>query len=180
MKLTLTRAQLLEQWRLRAFPEPMNTDGAVSAIDGIDMDAWLEAAATDWYANLLRSAPVELLNPRDYAAELVPYRQGGTLCMRLPESTVRVVALRLSGWQTDALVCRDATDATAVRQQSPLTRAGAEAPVAVWLPGEQSVALYPDPGGDEMPVFEKALLVVDVPDVFRLDSAALAEIKNIL
>lgn len=178
MKLTLTRAQLLEQWRLRAFPEPLNADGAVTAIDGIDMDAWFEAAAMDWYGNLLATAPVELLNPRDYAAEIVPYRSGGNLCMRLPESTLRVVSLRLSGWNADAIVCTDPTAPAALRQLSPLTRTGPDAPVAVWAPGSQTVMLYPDSAGNEMPVFEKAMLIVDAPDVFRLDSAAFGTIKN--
>ena len=97
--------------------------------------------------------------------------------VQLPKSTARIVALRLAGWNADAIVCTDALSPTALRQLSPLTRAGVDAPVAVWLPGSQTAMLYPTPVGNEVPVLEKAILVVDEPDVFRLDSVAFNDLK---
>ena len=179
MKLSLTRAQLLQQWRLRAFPEPMNDGGAVSSIDGIDMDAWLEAAMTDWYLGLLRSAPVELLYPQEYAGQIVPRQaSGGAVLLTLPDTAVRPVALRMRGWNADAEIVTDTQSPTAVRQLCALTRAGIDAPVAVWQPGSRTVMLYPLPPSADADglAMEKAGIVVDIPDTFMLDSAAFATI----
>lgn len=177
MKLTLTRAQLLQQWRLRAFPEPMNEGSAVSTIDGIDIDAYFDAAMSDWYRTLLRSAPPELLYPQDYASRLVPVAtSGGAVQLTLPDSAVRPVALRLRGWNADACIVTDPGMSVAVRQLCPLTRAGVDAPVAVWCPGSPAVMLYPAPDAGEL-AMEKAEIIVDMPDTFRIDSAALATIK---
>ena len=177
MKLSLTRAQLLQQWRLRAFPEPMNDGNAVSTIDGIDMDAWLEAAMSDWYRNLLHSAPVGLLYPYDYAQQLLPrLASGGAVVIGLPDSTVRLVSLRLCGWNADAEIVTDTQLPLAARQLCTFTRAGIDAPVAVWSPGSRTAMLYPATGILEM---EKAEIIVDSPDIFRLDSAAFASISPI-
>lgn len=177
MKLTLSRAQLLEQWRLRAFPEPMNEGSAVTPIDGIDMDAFLEAAALDWYRHLLHTAFPAMLNPHDYAAEITPVPDGdGAMRIDLPDSTVRVLAVRLSCWNADAEIVTDKASPAALRQLSKFTRSGPDAPVAVWTPGSTSVFLYPAPDDGKEASLSKALLVVDTPDTFRLDSAAFTTI----
>ena len=94
----------------------------------------------------------------------------------LPDSTVRLVSLRLCGWNADAEIVTDTQLPLAARQLCPFTRAGIDAPVAVWSPGSRTAMLYPATGILEM---EKAEIIVDSPDIFRLDSAAFASISPI-
>ncbi|MCM1021340.1 MAG: hypothetical protein NC343_03515 [Muribaculum sp.] len=177
MKLTLTRAQLLKQWRLRAFPEPANSGQSVTAISGIDLDAFLEAAMLDWYHNLLLTAPPELLNPVDLAESISVYTTAwGAVAMPLPENTVRLLEIKLEGWSKAATIVTDPLSPLALRQLSCFTRSSADEPVAILAPGASTALLYP---AVPTPQLAAASVVVDTLETFNLDSAAFNTIQPI-
>ncbi len=85
MKLLLTEAQLLKEWQLRSFPEPMNSGCTVGQTGGVDMSEYMSARMNDWYRTMLADAPVEMLAPVDVASRVRPeLTADGRVCHRTP------------------------------------------------------------------------------------------------
>ncbi len=168
-KLHLTRAQLLEQWRLRAFPEPVN-DAAVgiTRIDGIDLDALLEARMDDWYSQLLNNAPLNLLAPVDMAdrMEVCGSTPCGALRYQIPSGFKHLVHMALQGDHRPARILTDA----AARLYDPRRRIVDDTPT-VLVDGD-ILTVYPG-----LPL-RSAMMICDTGDgMYHIDSAALADIK---
>ena len=168
MKLHLTEAQLLQEWRLRAFPEPVR-EGCDFTVDyGLDITSLLRARMLDWYHRLLVEAPVELLAPVELTAALTVDDEGVGHC-ELPESVVRVLAVAAGGVRAVMTAPRSRLERL---QRSPFVRAGSDSPVAVV--DHRSITLYvPAPETDTLTV----TAVTDDATVFHIDAAALAQIK---
>ena len=168
-KLHLTRAQLLKEWRLRAFPEPVNDAAAgITRIDGIDLDALLEARMDDWYAQLLDSAPLNMLAPVEMAdtLEVSGSTPDGGLRYRLPEGFKRLVHIALQNEYRSARILTDA----AARLYDPRRRIVDDTPVALVDGGILTV--YPG-----LPL-RAAMMICDTGDgMYHIDAAALADIK---
>lgn len=97
--LHLTRAQLLQQWRLRTMPQPLNeaAGGAgIVRVDGIDTDAVLSAMIDDWYADLLAHAPMTMLAPLDITTDVAAV-EGYAGRYRLPDGVTRIADIALDG-----------------------------------------------------------------------------------
>lgn len=168
MKLHLTRAQLLHEWRLRAFPEPVNDAATgVTRNDGINLDALVEARCEDWYHHLLAFGPTELLAPVDMADTLTPLPDGidGSRRYRLPEGLRRVVEIKAGNHP--ARVLYDA----AARLFDPGMLLFDPTPVA--LVDNDTLTLYaPAP-------LDSALMVCHTTDgLYHLDAAAFDTVKS--
>lgn len=58
--ITLTRQEMLAQWKLRRALEPLRADCTAQRNDGIDLDRYLTEEMRSWYLRMLDTAPVEM------------------------------------------------------------------------------------------------------------------------
>lgn len=180
--LTLDIDGMMAEWRLRAFPEAVNSGCDVVRFDGIDLSAHLQARMQAWYDNLIRTAPIEMLAPVDISADVeVEILPDGTGWFLLPDNVVRLSFLLLPGWNCPALIIPDGTLPGASLQLSGRQRSDHRAPVAA-VTGRAvrvcSPAQASDSGGTVRPL--SCLAVTDSPGVYRIDSLALSTIKPII
>lgn len=140
MRVSLTKAEMLERRRLASGLEPLRADCTVELTAGIDVDRVLEAQLRRRYLDLLDTGERRKISPEN-VAELTELRvpetdlSGGVL-LRAPESCRRMLELRLEGWTRSADVL-PATEAARMisRQLNPFTAATAEHPAAVVISG---------------------------------------------
>lgn len=180
--LTLDLDGMMAEWRLRAFPEAVNSGCDVMRFDGIDLDAHLQTRMQAWYDNLIRTAPLEILAPVDIAARVeVEILSDGTGWFLLPDDVVRLSCLLLPGWSSPALIIPDGTLPGASLQLSGRQRSDHRTPVAV-VTGRAvrvcSPAPTASPGSTVRPLSCHA--VTDSPGIYRIDSLALSTIKPII
>lgn len=174
MKLHLTEAQLLQEWRLRYLPQPVNAGCSVTASSGYDMESIIKARMRDWYSRLVAAADPAMLAPVEIGDRLtLTIAADGTGMVSLPEETVKVLAVGMEGWSRAAAVTADPLSRIALRQHSPYSRGCPESPVAV-LDGGKMRLYTPAPGDTSLSV--KA--IIDEPDIYHIDSAALATIQS--
>lgn len=175
MKQHFTKTEFLDVWRELKGYVPLRNDATVVRTDGIDLDLALTAGMDDWYARLLREGEERYLAPEDLSGVVsIPVPAGGGVTLQLPEGTVRVLHVKLSGWLAEARVVTDPSGAVALRQLHPFTRTCGERPVAVLHPGGE-LALYPASGTDEL---ERLVCVVEREGVYAMDSSALNLIQK--
>ncbi len=169
MKLRLTKAQLLKEWRLRSFPEPDGCGCTVEQTGGADLTAYIEARMDDWYRRLLAGAPVEMLAPVDVArqASVTLSADGAVARIRLPDEAVRVVSLAVEGFGRVALI-HDPAGAPAISRGRGV----------VAVVGDGYVDLYPPEPFSSVPRIASLRAVVDVAGEYRLDSMALGLITE--
>lgn len=171
MKLHFTKTVFLDVWReLKGYAPLRNDATVVVSHDGLDLDMALTAEMDDWYARLLREGEERYLAPEDLSAETaVPPPVDGGVTLQLPEGTVRVLHVKLSGWLAEARVVTDPRCALAMRQLHPFTRATPRLPVAVVHPGGE-LALYP---AGPLDAVERLVCVVERDGVYAMDRSAL-------
>lgn len=160
MKVTLTEAQLLHEWRLRAFPEPTATGYTVTRRDGVDVTAVLTAGMKDWYYSL----PSELRGTTD-VTEMCLRRGVGNLI--LPEEVRSVTRVSSDEWEADAIITGEGSR-EALLQQSVYTQGTVRRPVAV-VSG-RNVRVWP--AADSVRIEG----VADIADQYIVDTAAFATI----
>lgn len=183
MKLHLTPAQLLPMWRQRAFPEPVaEQPGGLTPVYGIDLEQWLTARMTDWYLNLLDTAPLHLLAPVSATGGMAStILDDGTGHLIPPEGFRRLVQFRLQGWKRDATIVTDPDSPIARRQDSPYSRGGVHKPVVVVTPG--GLRIYSPPKNAVTLRIEAMQMIADTmadDSLMHIDSAALATVKPII
>lgn len=144
MILHLTSEQMLERWRVHRGLYPLAGPEMVSASLPDTLDAVLQAEIEAWYDGILATAPASKLAPAEIAGSITleATEPSGGHIFSLPEGVVRLVSVRLDGWDCDARIIADPCSAEARMQRHRFTRAGASAPVAVLHPGGV-VSLYP-------------------------------------
>ncbi len=172
MKLHLTEAQLLHEWQLRAFPEPVNSGCVITRDDGVDLDALLRARMLDWYRRLLHEAPFDMLAPVTLTLSLTVDRDGVGRAA-LPDSVVRVAEVAVGGCRAELVT--DSRSRKARLQQSPYTRAAASNPVAV-LDGRRIDIFVVSRDCREVVL----QAVVDDGVTFSLDAAALGAVESFI
>lgn len=160
MKVTLTEAQLLHEWRLRAFPEPVSTGYTVVRRDSVDVTAVLTAGMKDWYHSL----PMELRGVTDVTGMC---ERRGAGHMILPESVLKVTRVSSEEWEADAVIAAG-NSREALLQQSVYTQGSVRRPVAV-VDG-RDVRVWPP--ADNVTIEG----VADIADQYILDVAAFATI----
>ncbi|MDE6854449.1 MAG: hypothetical protein K2J38_05280 [Muribaculaceae bacterium] len=182
MKLTWTRAELLEYRRRIGGLEPLRTDCSVVSTDGIDVDAILSAQLRRWYLDLLDNGPRELIAPENISATTMVSRPdpplGDASLVRVPDICRRVFDIRLKGWSR-AVEPLPASEIEQVvrRQLNPFTAATASRPVAVLLPpgsGQRVREILAWPSGPQVTTLYAAVDTGD--DSYCFDEAALSTI----
>lgn len=174
MKLRLSRADMLAQWKMRRYLEPLRQDCLMSRSDGIDLDAYCVMEMRRWYLDLMATAPMEYLAPSDLTLTATVRRgEGNRGLITLPAGTVRIVRVKLSGWQREATVVTDMSSPLARLQRNRFSCGGVERPVALWS-GEGSVLeLFSLPSLAGTPVVEALTAVVDPgPELYEFDERA--------
>lgn len=178
MKLILTKAQLLKEWRLRSFPEPDGCGCTVVQTGGADLRAYLEARMDDWYRALLAEAPVEMLAPVDMAGRVsASLMADGAVSIVLPAEVVRVVSLTLDGLGRVTLI-HDLAGASAIGMRRNRIDCRGVRRGAVAVVREGAVDVYPAEPCTSAPRVVSLMAVVDVPGEYRLDSRALGLITE--
>ena len=160
---------MLELWRRRQGILPLRDDMEAVRTDGLDFTPRLKAEMDAWYLDLLAGAPAELLAPED-CHELGGEGFDGGLEVKLPAGTMRVLAVKLTGWHCAAKVTDDPCSPSARAQRCALTRACVEAPVAVWDREGGTLRLYPAAAGATI---ERLDLAVRREGAYSFDRAAL-------
>ncbi len=169
---SFTTEELLSEWSLRKGFEPLRNDCQVTRTDGIDLRRLMVRDMHAWYMDLLHTAPPRLLPVSDLAAT-VPVSAGadGSATIHLPANVVRVVEVRLAGWQRSGAIVTDMTSAEAVAQTNPYSRAGCCAPVV--LVDGAVLRLYSPPADGTLRL--ESLLCIELPaeGLYRLNPEAL-------
>jgi len=174
--MTYTEDELLRLWMLRRGLEPLRADAAVTRTDGIDLERLERVAMKTWYLDMLDTAPLEMLETDDITASVVvkPLTDGSVV-MTLPDNCVRVVEVKLAGWERPATLISDTGHPLALRQHNPMTRAGICHPVAV-AEGRGCLRLYSLRNGI-VPQAERVLAVTEPPQgYYRLNPRAVGMI----
>lgn len=182
MKITLTKDEMLAQWRLRAAIDPSRTDCQITAeYDGLDLDALLLARIDQWYDRLLNTAPLQYLcvdtvDEKDIVASALP--QDGRQSYLLPGGIVRLVGIRWqSGIETDIFDCRHPEKASPQALKAvkgllnPYTAPEEHRPLAVLAADGRNLEIW---GVPERPM--QALTAVTRPQngTYTMDDSALA------
>lgn len=162
MKVKLTKAEMLAQWKLRLLFEPLRADCTVSRSGGVDLDSYAALEMRRWYVALLAEAPLELLAPKDFTLT-AQLRRGDAGCgiLSLPQGTVRVARVKLMGWAREARIITDASGVEArALAGNRFARPGADNPVAVVMP-DDTLRLYPLGEGALLPPVQALWCVTD-------------------
>lgn len=169
----LTHDEMLSQWKLRRYLEPLRSDCRLTRSDGADIDAYAATEMRQWYLKLLSTAPVELLSPKDLTLSATLKRGDGNKgIIPLPAGTVRPVRVRLSGWQRDATIVSDPTSRKAMLQRNRFSCGGVEHPVALWS-GDGRLELFSLPTASGLPVIEALTVITDAGEqVYEFDERA--------
>ncbi|MDE5942562.1 MAG: hypothetical protein K2H14_10690 [Muribaculaceae bacterium] len=172
MKVTYTKERMREEWKKRRWLEPLRADCRIRRSDGIDLDAYAETEMRQWYLELLATAPAGLLAPTDLTlTSTVKRTASGTAYVELPDTVVRVVSVRLAGWQRDAMIASGPHDPLAMRQANRFARGGVEHPVAV-VNGHR-LELYSAANPDSTPMLESLLVITDTgSETYKFDERA--------
>lgn len=173
MKVEYSKAEMLELWKRRHLLVSPRTDGVVTRHDNVEVDAMCIEAMRLRYVELLATAPVRLLVPQDVAlnAKLARTYQG-TGYLTVPDNVVRVLWVKLSGWERAAQVT-EADPALRRLEGNRYACGGVAAPVAVTR-SKGAVELFALPYSQSLPLVESVTAVVDPgPELYVMDEELL-------
>lgn len=175
MLLQLDSSRMLDLWRLHAAHLPSFSDSVMTRADNLDADSLFRAEIDRWYRRQLLEAPRCLLKITDLKSEvryLNSAAADGSTPITLPNSVVRVVAVRLRSWMRPARIATDPSDRLVLRQLHPYTRATASRPVALFCGNE--LRLYPPARPSDSIVTLDCVTLTE--DLYEFDSSLLADI----
>ncbi|MCM1067801.1 MAG: hypothetical protein NC418_09550 [Muribaculaceae bacterium] len=182
MKISLSKAEMIERRRRALALDPLRTDCTIERTDGIDVDATLEQELRRWYLNLLDTAPRRLLAPENIAGRLACSTSGEgaakAAVIELPSNCRRVFDVKLDGW-THAVEVLPHSELSRVLacQNNPYTRATASCPVAVLGAGGadgRCADILAWPIVDLFPAASIVTAALDPgPELYTLDESAL-------
>lgn len=166
--------EMLNLWMLHRYGEPLATEGALTRQWGLDVEALAAGEMRAWYDRLLTTAPVGMLETDDIARRLEPVLTAdGAARLTLPDDVVRLLSIRLDGWERPAVPVAGFDSPEARRQCNCLTRGGRHCPVAV---AEGSTVMLYTPVDRCVRVAE-ALAITRPPEgTYRLRHGALTTI----
>ena len=179
--MTLTHDQMLAQWKLRHYMEPLREDCEVTRYDGVNVDSLIALAMQDWYLHLLDTAPLKMVPLTDLANETaqIDRPETGAVVVKLPENVRRVVAVNIEGCPQDIVPVTDMTDYRVALQKSEYSRGGRCEPVAVLSAGG-ILTVYGEDESGKLPVVEHIYAVV-LPEAntYIFDESALSTIHTV-
>ncbi len=176
MKITLSSAEMLAQWKLCRGFEPLREDCEITRSDGINLDALLRLEMRNWYLNLLKTAPIDMLAVQNIAndvAIVVNDDLSGTVL--LPETCRRLVEFQLKGWQRPATIIDDPNCRNALLQDNIYSRGGCEQPIVIKRGNRLHIYSLPN----KSPIIVRAMAVMEPTDgSYVMDESALSTMPN--
>lgn len=169
--LTLTKNEMLALWRKSHGLDTLRADCSVEAVDGIDIDAWLEPKMRRWYLNLLDTAPAHLVPVGEFGRSSSVTVTASPVGAIVPPAAVRrVLSVKLQGWQRPVVpVSEEEAAGRLGRLASPFFRPGRNEPLAV-VRADGTLLVAPV----DVPVVESLRCVADPgEDVYQLDETLL-------
>ncbi|MEE0977903.1 MAG: hypothetical protein UH625_00680 [Muribaculaceae bacterium] len=175
-----TKQQILEEFRLRRYLEPVRTDCVIQRTDGVDTSRKLMMEIDQWYANLLRTAPPEWLKTEEIATDVTLSVVSGTgaVTLTLPADVCRVVSLTIEGNATPITPILQPSEHLIRLQQSPFTRGGRVCPVA-FMPHPGSITLFAHDANGYPPELASVIAVRHDPEIYQFDDAAWSTVPQI-
>ena len=169
MRLELTKNEMLALWKRRHFLEPLRADCRIERSDGVDLDAIATEEMRLWYLKQLAEAPPDMLAPSDLAMTAKVRRSPqGTGLITLPGNVVRVIAVRLGGWECQARIL-PAGSRDEQRAGNRFARGGVADPSAVLRPGN-ILELFSLDSPHTIPVVDILTVIEDPgPDIYIMD-----------
>ncbi|MDE6310519.1 MAG: hypothetical protein K2L96_01715 [Muribaculaceae bacterium] len=175
MKITLSKGEMLERFRLAGGFEHLRSDCAIEATDGVDINALIEEQLRRIYTELLLTGPRELTAPEEFGATMkdAAYLGTNTGLVELPADVVRVYEIKLESWETTADV-KDAEEAEALKMRAdnqytaPTTRYPAAAT------GSDGRTIVVSPAGSPRTVSMARGVRDPGPDKYTLEEAGLS------
>lgn len=140
MRVSLTKAEMLERRRMASGLEPLRDDCTVELTAGIDLDGVLEAQLRRRYLDLLDNGERRKISAEDVsdmtALSSVTDSSIGGVLVTPPDNCRRVLDVQLEGWSraVEVLPASEAAHVTSL-QLNPYTAATSEHPVAVAVAG---------------------------------------------
>ncbi|MCM1355468.1 MAG: hypothetical protein NC212_03575 [Staphylococcus sp.] len=172
MILHLSKAGMIDLWRLHRHYSPPLSDATFVRNDGVDTTAVFVAEIDCWYRRLVTEGPETYLSTEDFSDRVSPCLSddGAATVIPLPAEVVRVTAVRMPGWKAQARIVTSPAHILAVRQLHPFTRATPSHPVAIFHDGE--LRLYPAAPAGEVPLRLDCVCLRE--DEYAFDDSVLA------
>lgn len=174
--ISLSRSQVLDEFRRALGLSTLRADCSVSAVEGVETDSWLLLQADLWYTRLLRTADPHLLPVENLCQSArTSALHDGMLAVRKDHTRVRTLMVKMADWihPVAPVPFTDAAQRLA-RLSSPFGRPGVADPLAVEMP-DGSLWLCPDCEGG----LSDLLCVIDPrPDRYILHPSLLGTIAD--
>lgn len=174
---TYNRSAMLVLWRTSLGLDTVHESCSVQAVEGLDVDRYIERAMRLWYLEILDRAPSRLVHTADVASRATLAVSGSRGSVTFPADVRRVLSVRLSGWNAPAQVAAGKEAARRLaRCASPFGRPGPCRPLVVEC--AQGVEVMPAAASDT--VAELRAVVDPGPEVYILDESLTATIPTSL
>lgn len=176
MKITLSSTEMLAQWKLCWGFEPLREDCEITRSDGIDLDTLLRLEMRNWYLNLLKTAPIDMLAVKNIANDIaIVVNDDNSGIVQLPETCRRLVEFQLKGWKQPAKIIDDANCRDALLQSNIFSRGGCEQPVVIKRNNRLHIYSLPD----DNPSILRAMAVMEPTNgTYEMDESALSTMLN--
>lgn len=176
MKITLSSTEMLAQWKLCRGFEPLREDCEITRSDGIDLDTLLRLEMRNWYLNLLKTAPIDMLAVKNIANDIaIVVNDDNSGIVQLPETCRRLVEFQLKGWKQPAKIIDDANCRDALLQSNIFSRGGCEQPVVIKRNNRLHIYSLPD----DNPSILRAMAVMEPTNgTYEMDESALSTMLN--
>lgn len=175
LMMDLSEQQMLDLWKLHSGYVTPRRDCEIERDDDVELDTLLLYRIKTWYANLLLTAPPDLL-PTEDVSKLCSITVGsdGVARMLLPGHCVRPLAVRLDCWNREVTEFHQPGSHADLRQSVTWLRGNAAMPVAVVHGNE--LWLYSVADGSTAKVDKMVCVVRPADGSYRLSEAALRTI----
>lgn len=134
--LSLTKSQVLDEFRRALGLSTLRTDCSVEAVDGIELTPLLEQWADAWYSTQLRTADPALLPVSNLSQSVTPAAMhDNMLNVRRDSSRIRVLAVKMADWSRPVVpITLESASQRLERLASPFGTPGCADPLAVLMP----------------------------------------------
>lgn len=144
----MSEQEMMNLWKLRTGIMPLRQGCTIEREDGIDVEFLSFLDMREWYANLLKEAPIDWLPCREMKDELsLKVDTDNVGCISLPEGCIRPVRIKLASWQRGVEQFWEATTPVAMLQENNYSRGNAANPVIITE--SQALRLYVCSGAEE-------------------------------
>ena len=174
--LRLSESEMITLWKQILHLEVPRSDCDVERTDGIDLDAMVATHIKQWYAHLLRTAPLHLVPVEDVIGSATMVSGQGVCTVQLPERCARPVEVKMMAWKRSVTEFLSPDHPAAKMQSSALMRAGNENPVVVAY--DNRLELYPAPESGPAPITTLRAVAAPADGTYAFSPQALDTIPH--